>query len=94
MNEQGLEKSSTLKDLLNDPRSSINDQIKLIEEDQELSSLIMDTVNSAIYVTRRRVMNLRQAVVLLGNRKIREILNRMQRKRDLESKAEESELEV
>jgi HD-like signal output (HDOD) protein len=82
MNEQEREQQEiTLVDLLNDPRSSIHDQLRFIEKDPELSGNILGTANSALYGTRRRVTSLRHALVLLGNRKVRELLQTLERKR-------------
>ena len=74
MNEQELERQTTLSGLLSDPGVPITDVIKLIEQDKELSARILTMANSANYGTRRRVTSLRQATVLIGFRTIRRLI--------------------
>jgi HD-like signal output (HDOD) protein len=74
MNEQELERQTTLSGLLSDPGVPITDVIKLIEQDKELSARILTMANSANYGTRRRVTSLRQATVLIGFRNIRRLI--------------------
>jgi c-di-GMP-related signal transduction protein len=79
MNEQELERQSTLEGLLNDPGVPITDVIKLIEQDQALTERILTMANSAGIAPRRRVTSLRQAVVLIGFRNIRRLIERGRR---------------
>ena len=79
MNEQELERQATLAGLLNDPGVPITDVIKLIEQDQALTERILAMANSAGIGPRRRVTSLRQAVVLIGFRNIRALIERGRR---------------
>ena len=75
MNEQELQRESTnLVGLLNNPDTSIYDLIRLIEQDPVLTRKIMTLVNSARYGTRRRIISLNQAIVLIGFRTLRQLV--------------------
>lgn len=81
MNEEELEKQgATLAELLIDPRCSVSDVVRLIEQDPVLKERIMTLVNSARFGTRRRVIDLRDAVVLLGFRILRRLVEERRRR--------------
>jgi HD-like signal output (HDOD) protein len=57
--------------LMNNPKSSINDIAKIIEVDQSLTSKILRLVNSSFFGFSRKVVSINQAIVLMGFNTIR-----------------------
>ena len=94
MNAEELERQGDLlAELLNDPRTSIHDLVRLIEKDAVLTHRVLSLVNSARFGTRRRVTELREAVVLLGFRILRRLVDE-RRRRIRESKSTPRERET
>lgn len=71
--EQERMREANLTALLNDPRASIADLVEVIEQYEGLPERVLDTANSALYGARKRVINLRQAIVLIGFRNLRRL---------------------
>lgn len=84
--EQERMREANLTALLNDPRASIADLVEVIEQYEGLSERIFDVANSALYGARKRVINLRQAIVLIGFRNLRRLA-----REHLEAKLEKTE---
>ena len=81
MNEEELERQSDLlAELLNDPRTAVDDLVRIIERDPVLADRVLALVNSARFGTRRRVTVLREAVVLLGFRILRRLVEERRRR--------------
>jgi HD-like signal output (HDOD) protein len=79
MNEQELERNQeSLLRRLNDPTTSLAELAQLIEPDEVLSGRIIARANSALYGTHRQVASLKQAVLLIGFRNVRNILAQME----------------
>lgn len=52
--------------LTSSPSTSINDLVKVIEKDQELSTRILEIANSGFYSFKRKITSITDAVILLG----------------------------
>ena len=52
--------------LTSSPSTSINDLVKVIEKDQELSTRILQIANSGFYSFKRKITSITDAVILLG----------------------------
>lgn len=63
-----------LLDLLNDPTSAMKDLIEVISFDQAVTTNLLRYCNSAYVGLRRKVGSVREAVVLLGQQKLSEIV--------------------
>jgi len=75
MNEQEQERNDeALLQRLNDPSTSLNDLTALIERDERLTTKLIDTANTALFGSRRKVANLKQAILLIGFRNVRRVL--------------------
>jgi putative nucleotidyltransferase with HDIG domain len=57
--------------ILNDPRSSAADLAEIISVDQVLSSKLLQLVNSAYFGLRKEVIDIRQAISLIGYNSVR-----------------------
>jgi putative nucleotidyltransferase with HDIG domain len=57
--------------ILNDPRSSASDLAEIISVDQVLSSKLLQLVNSAYFGLRKEVIDIRQAISLIGYNAVR-----------------------
>jgi diguanylate cyclase (GGDEF)-like protein len=53
-------------DLAEDPETGIADMAEVLEQDPAMTARMLRIANSALYAQRRKVSNLRQAVMLLG----------------------------
>ncbi len=60
-------------DIVGNDQASISEICKTIEKDQTISANILKTANSAYYGLRKEVTSIRQAVLMLGLRAIRNI---------------------
>ncbi|MFH1998371.1 MAG: HDOD domain-containing protein [Planctomycetota bacterium] len=74
---------------LNDPAVSITDLANLAEHNPELTERILSKANSALYGSRRPVTTLKQAILLIGFRNVKNIVQEMhkEKKAPAESKA-------
>lgn len=63
--------------MIHDPATSINDVVKVIEEDLALSTKILSMANSAFYATVSEIVDLPTACSRLGVRSISNIANAM-----------------
>jgi len=63
-----------LNKVLADPSSCAPDVAKLIEDDQVLTTRILKLVNSAYYGFSRKITTVKQAVVIIGYRNIRNLV--------------------
>ena len=78
MNETEFEKHDAEIQLrLNDPMTSVKDLAEAIEKSRELTERVMARANSALYGSRRKVTSLMQAIVLIGFRNVRILVNEM-----------------
>jgi len=76
MNAQELEfRKVTMKELLNDNRTSIQDVVDVIEQDFILAQRIIETSNSVLYGDKRRkLIDLRSAIIRIGFRNVKRII--------------------
>ncbi|MBW2107818.1 MAG: HDOD domain-containing protein [Deltaproteobacteria bacterium] len=60
--------------VLDDPEASVGEVIGIVEHDQAITANVLRLCNSAYYGVSRKVRSLREALVLLGNAQLREVL--------------------
>jgi putative nucleotidyltransferase with HDIG domain len=60
--------------LLNDPNSNVQDLVKVIQLDQAMTANILKLCNSAYFGLKRKISSLQEALVLLGQKKLHEII--------------------
>ena len=93
--EQERMRKTPLTVLLNDPGASIADLVEVIEQYAGLSERILERANSALYGARKRVINLRQAIVLIGFRNLRKLAREyLEEKPEPAPRPPEREMEV
>jgi len=60
--------------LLNDPKSNVQDLVKVIQLDQAMTANILKLCNSAYFGLKRKISSLQEALVLLGQKNLHEII--------------------
>ncbi|MCI0469809.1 MAG: HDOD domain-containing protein, partial [Nitrospirae bacterium] len=60
--------------LLNDPKSNVQDMVKVIQLDQAMTANILKLCNSAYFGLKRKISSLQEALVLLGQKNLHEII--------------------
>ncbi len=60
--------------LLHDPKSNVQDLVRVISLDQAMTANILKTCNSAYFGLKRKISSLQEALVLLGQKKLYEII--------------------
>jgi len=59
---------------LDNPEISVNDVVSIIQYDQAITANVLKIANSAYYGKSRKVRSLSEALVLLGNKQLKEII--------------------
>lgn len=96
MNEQEMQwHEKAILNRLNDPTASITDLANLAEQNPLLTERIIAKANSALYGSRRPVTTLKQAILLIGFRNVKTIVQELHKERRKPAKKEvEKNLEV
>jgi len=82
MNEQEMQwHEKAIVNRLNDPTASISDIANLAEQNPLLTEQIIAKANSALYGSRRPVTTLKQAILLIGFRNVKTIVQDLQKKK-------------